>query len=322
MDADLTIARLAATQHGVVACKQLVDRGVPRRAIEHRLAAGRLIRVHAGVYRLAGIEPSPLQVLMAASLAGGGGAVVSHRGAAFLHGLSGVEPHPEISVGAHRAPHAVGVVVHRAAHLGRPDTGFTGAIPCTRLARTLIDLAGVLSPSGLEVALDDALSRRLVTCAYLRRRLEALGRQGRAGAGALTDLLADRTGGRPRSQSTFERRLLRLLRTEGLPLPVPQHEVRLPGGRRAYMDFAYPELLVGIEADSYRHHSSRTDWARDRTRNNLLVAIGWRILPVTWEDLVDRPAELVALIGRGLKESPHYLGETVQTSRRATMAGR
>ena len=85
------------------------------------------------------------------------------------------------------------------------------------------------------------------------------------------------------------------------------------------MDFAYPELLVGIEADSYRHHSSRTDWARDRTRNNLLVAIGWRILPVTWEDLVDRPAELVALIGRGLKESPHYLGETIQTSRRATM---
>ncbi len=322
MDADLTIARLAATQHGVAARKQLLTAGLPRRAIEHRLAAGRLVRVHPGVYRLAGAAPSPHQVLMAAALAAGKGAVVSHRGAAFLHGFPGAEPCAELSVEAARAPKVRGVAVHRVTRLGRPDAGSVDGIPCTRPARTLVDLAGVLPPATLEVALDDALSRRLVSCAYLWRRIEALGRQGRAGAGALNDLLADRTSDRPRSQSTFERRLLGLLRAARLPLPCTQYEVRLPGGRRAFLDVAYPEVLFAIEADSYRHHSSRTDWGQDRTRNNLLIAAGWRILPVTWDDIVLRPAELVALVDLGLKESPHYVGETIQTSARATMAAR
>jgi very-short-patch-repair endonuclease len=320
VDADLTIARLAATQHGVAARQQLLAAGVPRRAIEHRLAAGRLLRIHAGVYSLAGTQLSPLQHLMAAALAAGTGAVVSHRGAAFLHGLPGIEPQADVSVEAARAPKIRGVAVHRVTRLGRPDTGAVGGIPCTRPARTLLDLAGVLPPATLEVALDDALSRRLVSCAYLWRRIEALGRQGRAGAGVLNDLLADRTSDRPRSQSTFERRLFALLRAAGLPLPCTQHEVRLDGGRRAFLDFAYPDVLFAIEADSYRHHSSRTDWSRDRTRNNLLIAAGWRILPVTWDDLVLRPTELVALVARGLKENPRYVGEIVQTSRRATMA--
>ena len=150
-----------------------------------------------------------------------------------------------------------------------------------------------------------------------------MGRQGRTGAGTLAGLLEDRTGAKPRSQSEFERRLLALLGLHGLSAPQTQHEVALPDGRKAFLDFAYPQVWLGIEADSYRHHSSRTDWARDRTRNNLLIALGWRILPVTWDDLVQRPAAIVALIGRGLHPNPHHVWERVQTSgpgRRATMA--
>jgi len=67
-----------------------------------------------------------------------------------------------------------------------------------------------------------------------------------------------------------------------------------------FLDGAYTEVLLGIEADSYRHHSSRTDWSRDRVRNRALTAVGWRILPVTWDDLVDDPTGVAQIVDRGL----------------------
>lgn len=103
----------------------------------------------------------------------------------------------------------------------------------------------------------------------------------------------------PSPESAFERRLLALLATAGLPLPVAQFEVRLPGGGEARLDFAYPAHRLAVEADSYRYHSSKRDWARDHTRNRALTAAGWRILPVTWDDL-DSPAEFLAAVSRGL----------------------
>jgi very-short-patch-repair endonuclease len=72
----------------------------------------------------------------------------------------------------------------------------------------------------------------------------------------------------------------------------------LLGGRRAYLDFAWPELRLAIEANSYRHHASRRDWSRDHVRNNAVIALGWRILPVTWDELTERPDDVVALLRR------------------------
>lgn len=114
---------------------------------------------------------------------------------------------------------------------------------------------------------------------------------------ALRTLLSERVGGRW-TQSEFERKLLGVLRSAGLPMPVPQFEVALPGGRRAFLDFAWPDLWLAIEADSFRHHSSRRDWSRDHARNSVLISLGWRILPVTWDDLTARPDDLVALLQR------------------------
>lgn len=83
-------------------------------------------------------------------------------------------------------------------------------------------------------------------------------------------------------------------------MPICQHEVRLQTGQRAYVDFAYPEALLAIEADSYRHHSSLAAWSRDRVRNNELVAMGWRVLPVTFRDLTSRPSAVADQIARAL----------------------
>ncbi len=84
----------------------------------------------------------------------------------------------------------------------------------------------------------------------------------------------------------------------GVPLPVPQFEVVLPNGRRAFLDFAWPDVRLALEANSYRHHAGRLAWSRDNTRNRAVIAVGWRIVPVTWEDLVGAPDELVAMVLR------------------------
>ncbi len=308
MDADRIIAEIASAQHSVVTRAQLLERGVSKGALDRRLALGRLIRMHSGVYRPDGHPTSSRQTLMAAVQAAGPGAAASHRGAAFLYGMASVDPRAEVSVGAQRAPRTTDVLVHRVIHLGPPDVGVIDGIPCTQPARTLIDLAAVIGRVDLEVALDDCLSRRLVSVDYLHRRLDALGRQGRSGTEVLASVLAARSGGRPRSASDFERRLLSAIGRWRLPAPQTQYEVVLPGGRKAFLDVAYPEVKLGIEADSYRHHSSRTDWGRDRTRNRMLTAIGWRILPVTWDDLVPDPTEVLTVIARGLHEKPRYAG--------------
>ncbi|HEV2758046.1 MAG TPA: type IV toxin-antitoxin system AbiEi family antitoxin domain-containing protein [Acidimicrobiales bacterium] len=308
MDTDRIIADIASAQHSVVTRAQLLERGVSTSALDRRLADGRLVRMHSGIYRPDGHPWSWHQTLVAAVLGAGPGAAASHRSAAFLHDLRGVAPRAEVSVVSRRSPRTVGVLVHRVMQLGSPDTAVVEGISCTQPARTLIDLAGVLRRAALETVLDDCLSRRLVSVQYVQRRLDSLGRQGRSGTGTLAELLAQRTGARPRTQSEFERRLLLALDRRDLPVPRTQYEVALPGGRKAFLDFAYPELQLGIEADSYEHHSSRTDWARDRTRNRLLTALGWRILPVTWEDLVPDPTGLIAVVARSLSQKPRHAG--------------
>ena len=237
------------------------------------------------------------QRIAAATLAAGPGAVASHRAAGFLHDLAGIAPRAEVTVGRGRSPRPSGILVHRTLGLEPSDREVRDGIPRTRPPATLFGLAGVVPAPALEAALDDALGRGLVSCAQLERRLRGAG-HGRPGVATLRALLAVRLAGPRWTQSEFERRLLIVLHAAHIPVPVPQYEVALPQGRRAYVDFAWPELRLGLEADSYRHHASRIAWSRDHTRNNLLVSLGWRILPVTWDDMVERPHELVATLLR------------------------
>jgi very-short-patch-repair endonuclease len=148
------------------------------------------------------------------------------------------------------------------------------------------------------MALDDALLNGLVSCSQIQRRLDAGSHAGRNGAAALAVLLAQRAGASRWTQSEFERRLFALVRSAGLPPPVPQFEVVLPDGRRVYLDLAWPAALVALEAQSYRHHAGRIAWSRDQARMALLSSMGWRILPVTWQDLVGSPERLIETVKR------------------------
>jgi very-short-patch-repair endonuclease len=217
-----------------------------------------------------------------------------------LWSLPGVEARIEITVPERRRVAPPGVAVHRAVRLVSAEIKTVEGIHVTSVARTVVDLAAVLPKARLQVVLDHALSSRMVSVAQLWRRLESLGRPGRKGTGVLAELIGAGSSALRLPQSEFELRVLRVLRRSGLPAPECQYRVQLPTGRQAFLDFAYPQAMLAIEADSYRHHASLSAWSRDRIRNNELIALGWRILPVTVPDLSTNPDHLVAQVARAL----------------------
>lgn len=269
--------------------------------IERRLATGRWEQVLPGVYRFGGTPGSWKQDLMAACLHAGDCAGASHRSAAALWELQGVDGHVVEIITPRRLRHP-GVIAHRTRIPRRRLTTMDG-IPATNPARTLLDLGAVVPPWVVEDALDDALRRRLVDVRSLRRLLDADGARGRNGTGVLRALLEDRSPGHAPAESVLETRLAALLRRSTLPYPVQQHEVRVGGRVVARVDFAWPDVKVAVEADGYRFHSGRRAWRKDRSRRNVLTGAGWRVLHVTWEDLRDRPEVVVGDIRRALRSA-------------------
>lgn len=276
---------------------QAADVGLARGAIRHRLAAGRWERVLPGVYRVAGSPRSWEQDLMAACLHAGPPSAASHRAAATLWGLEVAQPTVVEIVGPRRIRHP-GVIAHRA-RVREESLTTVGPVPVTDPARTLLDLGAVAAPWIVGDALDAALRGQLVSLDCLRRLLQHDGARGRAGTGVLRSLVDARDPGAAPAESVLETRLARLLTDSSLPQPVRQHEVRV-AGRVARIDFAWPEVMVAVEADGYRYHSGRRAWSRDLSRRNLLTGAGWRVLHVTWDDVRSRPEATLAAIRRAL----------------------
>jgi very-short-patch-repair endonuclease len=300
------VAAIAAQEHGVVARDQVLTTGVNASRLKRWAAQGRLEMVHAGVYRLAGTPETWEQRLMASVLAGGPGAVASHRSAARLMALGDSEE-LEISVPASRRPVIQGVRIHRVRDLDRATIVRRNGIPTTNPTRTLVDLGAVYGPTLVEDALDRALTRRIITVGLLERELELLARPGRNGVGALRAVLDRRAMGAERPDSVLEARMARLFRAWSLPPAVFQYEVRVAGRLVARVDFAYPELRLAIEVDGWETHSSPRELQYDLDRQNALVAAGWTVLRFTWVDVVRRPAKVAARIQAALAAVPASL---------------
>lgn len=272
------------------------------RTIDRRLATGVWDLLYPAVYRVAGSLPSRHQSLLAACLAWGDGAAVSHIPAAALWELPRFQSRViELSVPRGRR-RAHGGRVHRPRSWTPVDVTELDAIPVTTVARTLIDVAACVSAELVEEALDDALRRKLVTVPGLHRRLLQIGGHGRRGSGVIADLIAARAGRGEVPQSVFETRLLRVLRRARLPMPAVQHEVRTRYGP-AVLDFAYVDRRLAIEADGFRWHSSRRQWDHDRARSNALTMLGWTVIRVTWVELHEHPGEVIEAIRASFSRS-------------------
>ncbi|MEO7442782.1 MAG: type IV toxin-antitoxin system AbiEi family antitoxin domain-containing protein, partial [Acidimicrobiales bacterium] len=199
----------ASTQHGLVSWRHALDLGVPSTTVARWARQRRLVRVHTGVYRMAGAPVTWEQSVLAAVLAAGDGAVASHRSAARLWGLHDNDA-VEITVPYAKLPRLRGVVVHRSRDLAPRWTSRRRAVLVTTPARTLVDLGAVLARRLVEDALDRALAARLLTVAAVEHALDELGGSGRQGAGVIRTILDRRALGAERPDGLLEARMARL----------------------------------------------------------------------------------------------------------------
>lgn len=283
---------MMAKQYGAISRAQAFSCGLSQREIEGRVARGEWLCVHPGVYRSASVQPSYEQTVMGAYLWAGAGAVVSHRSAGALLGLRGVST-SAIDLTRTSGKHApAGVTVHVTRNLPGRDTARLGSFVITRVARTIIDLAAVVDEETLENALDGALTQGRATLPQLADRLDELGSRGRPGARALRALLKERIDGMRPTESALEVKFRRLAKQAGLPRPVAQYKVALPDGRVARIDFAWPDLLIGVECDGWEDHSAKQAWEHDIDRANQLATLGWRLVRVPWNEIEKTVAHL------------------------------
>jgi hypothetical protein len=303
---DVKVLRLAGRQRSLITRRQLLELGCPKALIEAWLDAGLLFRVHRGVYALAGARVDFDFRVLAGVLAAGEDAVASHRTAAALFGLRRVMCDAvEVTVPGRRAPKGKGLVGHRSDRLEAADRTVIGVVPVTTPVRTLLDLAGVLDEARLGGVLDDVLVRKLASLRAIERILARTAGERRSGARLLAGLVEERRLGKQPSETGLEDELLEVFRAYGLPEPVRQFVLPLPGGGTARFDAAYPELLLGFEADGDRWHKGLLDRMRDEARDSQCGLIGWTIRRYGTEDIRERPAGIAdeVLRLRGLAEA-------------------
>jgi hypothetical protein len=153
----------------------------------------------------------------------------------------------------------------------------------------ILDLTEGAERTRLGGALDDVLVRKLATIGSFERLLARVGHSRLPGAPVLSELLAQRTAGKKPSETGLEDELLEVFRVFALPDPVRQYVLPLPGGGTARFDAAYPELLLGFEADGDQHHKGLLDRMRDQGRDEKCELIGWTVRRYGTEDIRERP---------------------------------
>lgn len=281
----------AGRQLELITAGQLGAAGIDKDAIAVRRERGALHRVHHGVYLWGQPVMLPGARELAAVLATGG--LVSHRSAATLWGLAPVtERDVQVTVvGANRRSRG-DIYVHRTQRLDRRDVRLIRGIPVTGPARTIIDFAAEAGPDELEHAVAEAYALELMTDRELCEAIERT--PNRAGVAAIRAQLR-REAGPQWTQSEGERRMLRLIRAAGLP--VPQTQVRIAGWPA---DFLWAEQRLIVEVDGYPFHSGRRAFERDRRRDQAHIAAGYTVIRVTWRQLTEEPLAVVATIARVL----------------------
>lgn len=281
------IATLARSQHGVLARRQLLEAGFSRDVVDYSLTGRRLHAVHRGVYS---VSPTLTQRArwMAATLAAGPNATLSHRSAAALYGLRQYAGLEVTTPNDRRIP---SVTVHRTKLPQDERTTYDG-IPITGISRTLLDLAAVLPTNQLERAARQAESRRLTDTVSLT---ELLARYPKRRGTAKLRHIAEQRAFTNETKSDLEDAFLELAARASLPRP--QTNVLIEGFE---CDAVWRRHRLVVEVDSRRHHLTTSAFESDRRRDRVLQRSGWRVVRVTHRQLRD-PAlvsDLQALLSR------------------------
>jgi very-short-patch-repair endonuclease len=292
---DRAIRQVAEGQYGVISRPQLSELGLERGAIRHRLSEGRLRRVHQGVYATVGRRlMTRRSYWMAAVLACGPGAVLSHFAAAALWGIRGGS-RVEVTVPRGRKARP-GIRLHYA-NLPADEVTTREGIPVTGIARTLLDLSAVLQRAELRSAFRQAEQLRLRDPLGVRALIERYPRK--PGIPILRAVFQEAQHGLSIVKSDLEELFQAFLITAGLPMP--KTNVLIEGME---VDCAWPDERLIVEVDSRAFHDSTAAFEEDRARDRRLGAAGWRVIRITWRQVATTPKELEADLRRLLGLSP------------------
>lgn len=293
---DGEVARIASRQHGLVTLGQLEALGMEKSTVQRRAAAGRLHRIHHGVYAVGHLSLTHEARLMAAVLACGPDALLSHSSAAALWQLRPNHPQRiDVTAANRRGRSPAGIRAHRPGSLRPSDRDSVMGVPCTGVSRTLLDFATIASTGELRKAVSEAEVLRLLDQRALRHLIRA--NRGRRGVARLRMILDDIHPELRRTRSEMERRFLGVCGRLGLP--EPEVNVRLHvGDGWLRPDFLWRAAGLILEADSRRFHDTDSAFQLDRVREQRFQVAGWRVTRCTWEQ-IDR--------------NPHRLAKTIRT---------
>jgi hypothetical protein len=281
------IAERAFAQHGVIALSELLDFGLSAAAVRKRVAAGRLHRVHAGVFAVGHARLSCEGRFMAAVLACGPESALSHRSCAAHRGLrpdarSGIDVTSPRRGGRERK----GIDAHTSSTLLARDIETVDGIACTSVARTLLDLGAVLPRRAVEQALDRAELLRVLDVKQIDDVLSRAG--GHRGAGVLRAILRDYAGP-TLTRNDLEEAFLAICRAAGLPRPEVNAWIALePTSYQA--DFLWRAQMLIAETDGRDPHTTRHAFEHDRIRDQRLMLAGYRVVRFPKRQVLEDPA--------------------------------
>jgi very-short-patch-repair endonuclease len=240
---------------------------------------------------------------MAAVLACGPGAVLSHRSAAALWGLrEDRRPLIDITAPNRRGRIPKGISAHRDSFLVSADRTVVNGIPCTSVPRTLLDLAASMPIREVRKVVAEAEVLRVLDIAAVRELIRRS--RGRRGVARLRLLLDELDPETKRTRSELERMFLRMCTRAGLPRP----EVNVPlsvEGRRLEADFLWRDAGLIVEADGHRFHDTGSAFESDRRREQSLQLAGWQVSRCTWAHVMHEPRDLATRIQGLLAQANH-----------------
>ena len=289
-DNDQLLDQIAVRKKGLVVRRWHPE--IPRHIYDDRVDAGLLVPLHDGVYRHAAVPFTQDMRWLAAVVAAGDDAVLSHRAAAALLGFPGIRfSRAEVTSPHTDLPLLDGVIVHRAVRLRPFERTTVREMPVTSKGKTSLDLCGVLPLHITSEIISEAVITKVVKPEELAATLERSTGRGIRGSqdlraiGLTIDELKD-------LESVLEWRGWEELKPARIPAPVRQHELTCDDGRRVRFDLAWPDDRFGLDWDGKRWHATPARRRRTRERHESIVASGWGHLTYGWADVHESPADM------------------------------
>jgi len=275
------VVGLAKKQTGLITREQARSVGFPDDEWDYRVRRNAILQLERGVYEVTPPEDADLRRYRVGLLLVGDDAVLSHRSAARLHGLWGIDGWPIELTTPRRIVRSVPMRVYRG-EVAAEERSVVQRLPVTGLIRTVTDLVPHLDPVSLAGLIESARHKQRNFTELLQSRVEELDLP--LGLPNLLQWVIDDAKARPRPMdSMFEIQFWHRWLYTGLPMPVPQFEVRYPQGGRSFIDFAWPQFKVAVETQGYAIRDTPDSFDHDSERTARLTALGWVVIPVSYK---------------------------------------